>query len=151
MFMSRKIIITLSLITFLFSAYLLLTGSELLMYPLIKSPVLPLGNVITWLGFIAFPLSVWFGIGSLYNPQTKADRIFRRLAIVLVVLGLLWAPVSFLLAGNLTNEFSGSAVGFQGSPQASEIFWGFSYVVAAAPVVLILLVLINKFIRLFRK
>ena len=43
-----------------------------------------------------------------------------------LIMAFLWVPISYLLAGNITNSFSGSAEGFQGSPQASEIFWGYN-------------------------
>lgn len=145
--MSRKIIITLSLLTFLVSAYLLMSGSELLVKPLIEKPTLPLGNVITWLGFIAFPVSIWFGLNSLYDPKTRTDRIFRSLAIILVVLGLLWAPISFLLAGNLQNNFGGTGIVFQGSFEAGQIFWWYSYFLAGAPIVLLVVFGLVKLIK----
>jgi hypothetical protein len=58
--------------------------------------------------------------------------MYRRLSLVLKVaigLAVLWVPISFALAGNISFNFS-TKPGFQGGQEAMRIFWGYTYGIA---------------------
>ncbi|WP_420378886.1 hypothetical protein [Gilvibacter sp.] len=113
----------------IFVLALLLTGSSLLNYNLSKSGAIPLGTFITWIGLVALSLSVYWGVRSLRQPH---NLMYRRLSLVLKVaigLAVLWVPVSFALAGNISFNFS-TKPGFQGGQEAMRIFWGYTYGIA---------------------
>lgn len=108
---------------------LLLTGSSLLNYNLSKSGAIPLGTFITWIGLVALSLSVYWGVRPLRQPH---NLMYRRLSLVLKVaigLAVLWVPVSFALAGNISFNFSEKPY-FQGGQDAMRIFWGYTYGIA---------------------
>ena len=45
---------------------------------------------------------------------------------VIILFGLFWIPISYLLAGNLSFTFS-EKEGFQGGQSAMNCFWFFNY------------------------
>lgn len=45
---------------------------------------------------------------------------------MVIVLGILWVPIAYLLAGNLSFSFS-EKESFQGSQEAMKWFWHLSY------------------------
>ena len=113
----------------IFVLALLLTGSSLLNYNLSKSGAIPLGTFITWIGLVALSLSVYWGVRPLRQPH---NLMYRRLSLVLKVaigLAVLWVPVSFALAGNISFNFS-TKHGFLGGQEAMRIFWGYTYGIA---------------------
>jgi hypothetical protein len=143
----RKIGLFVSLVIFGLSLYLLVTGSSVLMLSLSGSKNIPLGTFTTWLGMIALPLIFYFSSKGFREPQSKTARVFALLLKILIVLAILWVPISYLLAGNISNTFTEKA-GFQGGQLAMEIFWINSYLTAAAPIVL---AIAFGFYALFRK
>jgi len=84
----------------------LVTGSSLLMIALDDSNSIPLGTFITWAGMIALPLSVYWGIKELRKPSKKLNRILAGFIKIIIILGILWVPISYLLAGNLSFSLS---------------------------------------------
>src|SRR6056297_3392645 len=102
-----SLILTLSVIT------LLVTGSNLLIIPLDNSKSIPFGTFITWTGMVSLPLTIYWGIKELRKPLSKLNRI-------------LWVPISYLLAGNLSFTFSEKET-FQGGQIAMRWFWRLSY------------------------
>ncbi|MDX1315189.1 MAG: hypothetical protein R3356_06780, partial [Eudoraea sp.] len=61
--------------------------------------------------------------------------VFALLLKILIILAVFWIPISYLLAGNLSNTFTEKAE-FQGGQLAMKIFWFNSYFTVAAPIVL---------------
>ncbi|MCX2718131.1 hypothetical protein [Lentiprolixibacter aurantiacus] len=124
-----------ALIVFCLACYFLVTGSSVLLLSLSESNNIPLGTIITWLGIISIPLLFYFGVRRLRDPITKTERVFSILLKLSICLALLWVPISYLLAGNLSFSFSEKAT-FQGGQLAMKAFWFNAYFTAAAPVVL---------------
>lgn len=131
----RKIWLVSIVLIFILASYLLITGSPILTISLSENPYFPLGNLTTWLGMIALPLTFYFGIKRLREPQTKTERYFTLVLKVFIGLAILWVPISYLLAGNLSNSFSNTP-GFQGGQSAMRLFWMNTYITVAAPLLL---------------
>ncbi|MEM6685375.1 MAG: hypothetical protein AAF617_06215 [Bacteroidota bacterium] len=106
-------------------ALLLVTGSFLLTLSL-GSASIPLGTFITWIGMISFPLTIYFGIKELQTPSNTYNKILSKLLKTIILLGILWVPISYLLAGNLSFTFSETQT-FQGGQVAMKWFWYLSY------------------------
>lgn len=115
-----------SLIVTLSTIILLVTGSSILMIALDDVNSIPAGTFITWAGMIALPLSIYWGIRELRKPSTKLNRILSGFLKIIITLGILWVPISYLLAGNLSFSFS-EKVTFQGGQIAMRWFWRLSY------------------------
>ena len=122
----RKICFIASLIVTVIVVTLLVTGSSLLTITLDKNNSLPLGNLITWAGMVSLPLTIYWGIGEMRNPTGPLNKILSGILKLVILLAVLWFPISFLLAGNLTFSFS-EKESFRGSQQAMKWFWGLSY------------------------
>ena len=144
---SHKFWFWLSLFVFLIALILLLTGSPLLTLALSENPEFPLGNLITWAGLIALPMCILLGSKGLRNPHTQFGRILKAALKGVVVLAVLWVPLSALLAGNLTNTFSEKA-SFQGGQTAMRLFWIYSYSLASVP---LLILIFSGLLRFFSK
>lgn len=116
--------------TFLFvsmiSLFLLVTGSSLLTLALDRSDRIPLGTFITWAGMISLPLTLYWGCRELRNPTTTLNIILAGSLKVIILLGILWVPISYLLAGNLSFSFSDKET-FIGGQTAMKWFWCLSY------------------------
>ncbi|WP_445384066.1 hypothetical protein ACT6NV_08560 [Robiginitalea sp. IMCC44478] len=76
------------------------------------------------------------GSEGLRKPHTKFGRVLKVALKGVVVLAVLWVPLCALLAGNLTNTFSEKA-SFQGGQLAAQLFWIYSYGLAAAPLLIL--------------
>ncbi len=139
----RKFLFWLSVFVFIIALDLLFIGSDILLYPLLEKPYLPFGHILTALGYVALPCIFFFGRKRFYQPVSKRDRVFSWLFKFLIVLSALWIPISYFLAGNLSNSF-GNSDSFRGSQAAGEVFWAFSYSLAALPLGLFLVFLILK-------
>lgn len=102
----RKIWYFSSLIVTFSTIIFLVSGSSLMMIALDDANSIPLGTFITWAGMIALPLSVYWGIKELREPSEKLNRILSGFIKIIIILGILWVPISYLLAGNLSFSFS---------------------------------------------
>ena len=105
---------------------LLVTGSSLLTIALDSEGSIPPGNLITWIGMISLPLTIYWGIKDLRKPSGKLNRTLSSLLKIIIILGILWVPISYLLAGNLSFTFSEKET-FQGGQEAMKWFWRLSY------------------------
>ncbi len=105
---------------------LLVTGSSLLTIALNSDETIPFGTIINWIGMISLPSTIYWGIRELRKPSSKLNRILSRLIKIIIVLGILWVPISFLLAGNLSFSFSEKDT-FQGGQDAMRWFWYLTY------------------------
>ncbi|TFV93151.1 hypothetical protein E4S40_12870 [Algoriphagus kandeliae] len=134
--LKRKTYFLTSLILTISVLLLLVTGSPLLTIALDCKDEIPLGTPITWIGMIALPLTVYWGIQELRNPTTLLNRILSAFLKIIILLGILWVPISFLLAGNLSFSFSEKA-SFQGGQEAMRWFWRLSYGIGIGTLVII--------------
>ncbi|NHF61587.1 hypothetical protein FK220_019700 [Flavobacteriaceae bacterium TP-CH-4] len=105
---------------------LLVTGSSLLTTALNSDETIPFGTILTWTGMISLPLTIYWGIKELRKPSTKLNRILSGSLKIIIVLGILWVPISYLLAGNLSFSFTEKET-FQGGQDAMRWFWRLSY------------------------
>lgn len=125
-----------SLAVFIASLTLLVTGSSLLDKSMSQTHNIPWGNLTTWLGMIALPLSVYWGSNKLRRPDTGFRKYLFLLLKGLIILGILWVPISYLLAGNVAFNFS-STEGFQGGQSAMRWFWRLSYGIPIASLIVV--------------
>lgn len=122
----RKIYFYCALILTICVIFILVTGSSLLTIALDSHESIPFGTLITWTGMISLPVTIYWGIKELRKPSRKLNRILSGFLKVIIVLGILWVPISYLLAGNLSFSFSEKET-FQGGQDAMKWFWGLSY------------------------
>ena len=134
----RKVIFYISICILVVSSILLTTGSQILVASLSQNSNIPFGTFVTWLGMISLPSCMIFGINRIYHPLSKRDTNFSLAFRASGFLAILWLPVSYYLAGNISFSFAEKAE-FQGGQLAMEIFWIFSYFVVAFPVILLIL------------
>lgn len=59
-------------------------------------------------------------------PNEKLDKFLSITLKIILLLGVLWVPISYLLAGNLSFTFSEKEA-FQGGQSVMKWFWGLSY------------------------
>lgn len=100
---------------------LLVSGSSILVKPIVADSGFPYGTLVTWVGICFLPLSLLSGIKSLREPLTTAYKVYNLILKGLTFLGVVWGIISFLLAGNWSFSFGG-AEKFQGSQQAFSVF-----------------------------
>lgn len=122
----RKIYFYCALILTLSVIILLITGSSILTIALDGDRTIPFGTLITWTGMISLPLTIYWGIKELRKPSSKLNGILSGFLKIILVLGILWVPLSYLLAGNLSFSFSEKET-FQGGQDAMKWFWRLSY------------------------
>lgn len=96
---------------------LLVTGSSILSIAFDNHQTIPLGTFITWAGVISLPLTLYWGIKELRKPTRKFNIVLAGVLKILIILGILWVPISYLLAGNIAFNFS-EKESFQGGPNA---------------------------------
>ena len=96
---------------------LLVTGSSILTMPLDSKNSIPLGTFITWAGMVALPLTLYWGIKELKTPTKKLNKLLAWILKIIIVLGILWVPISFSLAGNWSFTFT-EKESFQGGQLA---------------------------------
>ncbi len=72
----QTLLFVLFLLTFILAVYSLVTAADYLVYPLINEPFVPIGTLLTWLGFVALPATVLFSTASLYSPQSSLGKVF---------------------------------------------------------------------------
>ncbi len=135
-----------ALIVTLGVAALLVTGSSLLTMALDKGNSIPAGTLITWVGMISLPLTVYWGISDLRHPVKALHRILAVILKVIVVLGILWVPISYLLAGNLSFSFT-ERTEFQGGQLAMRIFWYLSYGIGIGTLLVLGIYWLSRLVR----
>ncbi|WP_250436618.1 hypothetical protein [Hanstruepera flava] len=67
-------------------ATLLATGSSLLTVSIDNNEVIPLGTIITWIGMIALPLTVYWGIKEMRKPSLTVHHILAGLLKIIILL-----------------------------------------------------------------
>jgi hypothetical protein len=132
----RKIYFYSALILTIGVIVLLVTGSSFLILALNSNGTIPFGTLITWTGMISLPLTIYWGIKELRKPTNGLNRILSGFLKVIIVLGILWVPISYLLAGNLSFSFSEKET-FQGGQDAMRWFWRLSYGIGIGAILII--------------
>ena len=135
---NRKLWFIVPMIVFLTASILLISGSSVLTLSLSQKANIPLGTFITWFGIIALPLTLFCGAHKLREPSDSMDIFLAYVLKGFIVLALLWVPICYLLAGNISFTFTEKAE-FQGGQLAMRLFWYFSYFVASGPIILFLI------------
>lgn len=143
----RKIYFFGALILTLCTTVLLVTGSPVLSIALVNDPSIPFGTLITWSGMISLPLTIYWGIEEMRIPTGKLNKILSGFLKLMIISGILWVPISFLLAGNLSFTFSEKEI-FQGGQLAMRWFWRFSYGIVIGTILTLIIfwlsILFNK-------
>lgn len=145
----RRILLVACLSVVITAIYLLLSGEAwLVSNPMTFWPI-PYGNLITWLGLVA-----WLCLPILWTPRQFANTTLVRFVYCgMFVLAVLWPLIGFLFAGNWAMNF-GPVDTFRGSPEAGEYAFGLTAVLALFPLfsaVLLLLFLLGRWLfRYFR-
>ena len=143
----RKTYFYCSLLLTLFAVILLVSGSSLLTINLIRGSTIPLGTLTTWVGMISLPLMIYWGVKELREPTSSLNKMLSRILKVVIIFGLFWGPISYLLAGNFSFSFSDKQT-FQGGQAAMLWFWRVSYGIGIGA---ILTVIAYWFSLLFKK
>ena len=132
----RRIWFFSALIVTISAIALLVTGSPLLTLGVDAADTIPLGTFITWAGLIALPLSIYWGIQALRSPTTTLTKILSTSLKIILVLAILWVPISYLLAGSLAFTFSEKET-FQGGQAAMRWFWRLNYGIPAGSILIL--------------
>jgi hypothetical protein len=127
---NKRLLFFASLLTLIVASTLLITGSPILTLPSPALPSIPLGTFITWLGMLSLPLSIYSGVRKLRQPHGRLYPFLAAGLKLALLAAILWVPVCYLLAGNLSFSFS-EKEGFQGGQLAMRWFWRFSYAIPA--------------------
>jgi hypothetical protein len=94
---TRRLLFAAALIAYFLAGAALLTGKSWLGSPTALAGI-PAGNLLAWILSMLPPFAVWLLV--------RHDAL-RRATATLVLMGVLWLPVSILLAGNVSLNFPG--------------------------------------------
>ena len=133
----RKTFFFISLTMCLLVLFLLVTGSSVLTKAIDPNGKVPAGTLITWIGMISLPSTIYWGVYPLRKPKGSIYTVLSVLIRICIILCILWVPISYLLAGNLSFSF-GEKTSFQGGQLAMRWFWRLSYGFVIAPLVVLL-------------
>ncbi|MCA0133400.1 hypothetical protein [Winogradskyella alexanderae] len=133
--MTNKKIFPISLAVIGIVVILFSTGSSILTYDLFG---IPAGNLIIWFGFISLQLAVYSFQKGFKASNSILGKLIRNLMRLLIGISILWFGIAYLLSGNLNFDFSSSATGYLGSPEASILYWNIIYALIVAPIVLMI-------------
>lgn len=144
--MIRKLLLLLSILIFLGSLALILSGSWLLVQPLFFAKSVPLGTITTWAGIIALPCMIFYAIRGFHPPSGEFMKVFRMINIIIIFLSFCWGIASYFLAGNWGFNFSGDAEGFSGGVRAYHVFQQFTIFLLVLPIVYALIFIFSKLV-----
>ena len=142
--MKRKLLLLLSILIFIASSSLLVSGSWLLVQPVFFAESVPLGTITTWAGIIALPCLIFYSIKSFHLPKDEFMGVFRTINLIIIFLAACWGIVSRFLAGNWSFSFSGYAEGFVGSDRAYIVFQQYTIFSLILPLVFLLTFLLGR-------
>jgi len=133
-----KLLYYLSLTTAGVVAFLLISGAAILTKAVPFSESIPMGTPISYSGIVALSMALWLSVQNRKRHFDALGRYFHIVAVMSLMLAILWLPVSWLLAGNLSFTFTEKAE-FQGGQQAMRLFWIYSGLVVMLPLAVTLL------------
>ncbi|MDT0552983.1 hypothetical protein [Urechidicola vernalis] len=129
---------------------LLFLGTPILSKSLFEGITIPAGTLITWLGLIGLPLSIFIGVVEFRKPSNKWFRFLSILIKTILVLAILWVPISYLLSGSFSFNYSNTD-SFQGGHIAMKIFWILSYGIAIGSLSILILYWISLLVKKIKK
>lgn len=136
--MPRKTVFFIILSIFLLTVYLVFSGAEILNKPLIKAIGMPFGTLISWIGIIAFPFSIYFACKHISNPKTRFSKNYQTVLKIIIILAFLWGIVGYYLADNWAFNFSSKSV-FRGGVKAATYFWNYTYIIVILPILFVII------------
>ena len=123
--MKKAFLLWIPFLIFLFSSFLLITGSDLLLFEVLTNPYLPLGSITTALGLLSAPVLVFYIVDKAsFSASWKI--LLRTILSISLVLALFWLPLGRLLSENWSNSFTDR-------PKASLLFWNYTYTALVLP------------------
>lgn len=125
----RKLVFLSAIVVMISVILLLVSGSSFLTMALDNEESVPAGTFITWAGIISLPLAIFMGIKEMRKPTNLFNSILSGGIKLTLILAILWVPISYLLAGNLSFSFS-EKTSFQGGQLAMKYFWYLSFGIA---------------------
>lgn len=117
-------------------AMLLLGGHSILVQPLLTSPYVPAGSLMTAIGFTASAWAASISIPASRKGPSSAEALVARLQTIGIGLSLLWFPLGVGLSGNASMTFQ-PGDGSQAGPSPSQLFWAMSAALALLPLLLL--------------
>jgi hypothetical protein len=135
----------LPLLLFLASLLLILSGSPILVKPLMSEFEIPMGTLISWLCIAMLPLSIIMGIRLIRKPTSKVYRFYKRVFLFFFLLGGSWGLLSYYLAGNWAFTFSDTGV-FRGSEKAFQSIVTYTFTLISLILLFLVIFGINHFI-----
>ncbi|OIQ37180.1 MAG: hypothetical protein BM563_09015 [Bacteroidetes bacterium MedPE-SWsnd-G1] len=129
---------------------LLFMGAPILSKSLFEEIMIPAGTLITWFGLIGLPLSIFFGVIEFRKPSNNWFLLLSLLIKTILVLAILWVPISYLLSGSFAFNFSNTD-SFQGGYVAMKIFWYLSYGIAIGSLSVLILYWISLLVKKVKK
>lgn len=135
--MNRKIIFFITLLILIICTFLLVTGSDILVKPVVPGSGLPWGTIITWAGLIALPAAILSGIENIRHPGNIVFRILNIANKMAVFFALIWGFVSYYFANNWAFTFS-QQTEFRGSIRASSFFWYYTFFIIVLSLTLLI-------------
>lgn len=147
--MKRKLILLALISVLIFCAVLLASSSHWLLVPIDREGSMPLGTLVTWLGLIVWPTLVYMVFFKRMRGITSLKLVYKTFFPALIIIAVLWGPVSYLLAGNWAFNFTNAQDTYQGSSAASALFWKFSYTVAAMPLLMLIVYFVHMRLAAF--
>lgn len=142
--MKRKLKLSVLAVILITVILLFISGSSLLVKEIF---VVPFGNILVWIGLMAWQIFLYI-LNFGFKKGGIPSRIIRAVAISLIFVSISWFLISFILSGNVNFNFSSNASSFQGSPNASILYWNLIYTLIVLPIVL---TLIYQTIRIFNQ
>jgi hypothetical protein len=103
---------------------------------------LPWGTIITWIGLIALPASVFFGIEKIRHPITIKFRILNFANKMAILFASIWGLLSYYFANNWAFTFR-QQTEFRGSIRASSYFFNYTILIIAISLILLLVYFIH--------
>lgn len=94
-----------------------------------------------------YTLTFYYGFNGLNKPQNKIEKILSITLKIFLIFSILWLPISYMLAGNISFNFT-ETTSFQGGQTAMKYFWIFCYILLIAP---LLISSIHSILKLFKR
>jgi hypothetical protein len=143
--MRKKAIVGILTVFVILFIYLLAAGSELLIYPLLGDPYVPLGTLSTWLFFLFLPLIILLLSKPANEFKSKlVGKTYHGILYLSLVLALLWPFTSYFLAGNFAFNFSNTLENWEVRLNA---YWTYTTITPLLPVAALLFLAIYWVVR----
>lgn len=146
--MYRKTLFIIALSIFIATFYLVFSGAEILNKPFINAINFPFGTIISWLGIVAFPFTLYVGLSAIYYAETQFSKNYQIILKIIILMAIFWGLIGYYLADNWAYNFSTKKV-FRGSENAADFFWLYTFIVLVLPIVFLVVyglhLVINRF------